>query len=238
MAWEVQLVGDSTDLRLLSESLTSGDPQIVVRDGAFFLRTAAFESAPTASVARERAQVIADSLSGSASLLLGTRQPIRLGNVIQVGSDGSQHIFLFAHAANAHARALPATVTLTHADGRREVYRPADPAPAWLTKAATNPAVAKALRLRQRQPLDWVGLYRLLEVITAVAPIPTIVARGWASKADLALFKHTANSARALGDEARHGADTTQPPAKAMTLPQARLVIDSILRSWLDSDLT
>jgi hypothetical protein len=87
-------------------------------------------------------------------------------------------MYLVAAPAEAYARALPGVLMMTHADGRREVHRPADLAPVWLAKAAKNPAVAKALRLHQRRPLDWVGLYRLLEVIYGSAPAPAIVSRG------------------------------------------------------------
>jgi hypothetical protein len=238
MAWEVQLVGDSTDLRLLSDSLASGDPRIVLRDGAFFIRSTAFDQAATAGAAREMARPIAESLSGVAALLLGARTSIELGNVVRVGPDGSpQHMFLIGAPAEAYARALPGVLIMSHADGRQEVHRPADLAPQWLAKAATNLVVAKALRLRQRHPLDWVGLYRLLEVIYDSVPASIIASRGWASKAALGRFEHTANSVGAVGDEARHGLERTQPPARPMTLREARLLVDSIVRSWLDSDL-
>jgi hypothetical protein len=49
------------------------------------------------------------------------------------------------------------------------------------------------------------------------------------------LFKHMANSPGALGLNARHGPETTQPPSKPMNISEARLLINSITYAWLRS---
>jgi hypothetical protein len=85
-----------------------------------------------------------------------------------------------------------------------------------------------------RAPLAWTDLYRLLEVIEAGAGgADAVVAKDWISKSQLRRFKHSANSVTAAGDQARHGVETTQPPADAMTISEARSLIDILLSRWL-----
>src|SRR6266849_8946952 len=92
---------------------------------------------------------------------------------------------------------------------------------------------AKALRLRDDDSRGWVELYRLYEVIESDIGRPVIVANGWVSDRDIGRFKHTANSVEAAGDEARHGKEETDPPARPLSLAEARTLIDRLLSGWL-----
>ena len=64
-----------------------------------------------------------------------------------------------------------------------------------------------------------------------------IIKAGWATKAEVERFTHTADSAVAVGDDARHGHEKFQPPKKPMSLADAKDLITRILKSWLDSKL-
>ena len=81
--------------------------------------------------------------------------------------------------------------------------------------------------------LDWVDLYRIYEVIESDMGRSVILAKRWATNADIKLFKHTANSVAATGDQARHGKETSTPPVKPLTLSEARALVDTLLRAWL-----
>jgi hypothetical protein len=56
--------------------------------------------------------------------------------------------------------------------------------------------------------------------------------KGWASKNEVDLFKHTANCYAVLGLESRHGRDFKQPQ-KPMELGEAESLIRKITNSWL-----
>jgi hypothetical protein len=43
------------------------------------------------------------------------------------------------------------------------------------------------------------------------------------------------DSVTVAGDEARHGVESTEPPAEAMSLGEARSFIDGLLRRWLEN---
>lgn len=87
-----------------------------------------------------------------------------------------------------------------------------------------------------RGTLDWVNLYRIFEIVACDSGgLDAINANAWATKASMKLFKHTANSPGALGLDARHGTETTQPPKQPMTISEARALVNSIVHAWLRS---
>jgi hypothetical protein len=95
-----------------------------------------------------------------------------------------------------------------------------------------NPVIAKALRLRNSDDLDWVDLYRLYEVIKS--DVGRLIHQlGWARHDELQRFSHTANSVAATGDKGRHGVERSRPPSKPVSLSDARELIDRILLAWL-----
>ena len=57
----------------------------------------------------------------------------------------------------------------------------------------------------------------------------------WVSKAELKRFKRTANSVGAVGDEARHGKENTEPPPNPMALREAESLILKLVRDWLEA---
>ena len=98
--------------------------------------------------------------------------------------------------------------------------------------------MAKAFRLIGNGANDWVSLYRLFEVIASdIGGIDEIDSNGWATKASLKRFKHTANSPAAAGDLARHGAESTAPPASPMDLSEAKALVTYIFHEWLRKKL-
>lgn len=231
MHWEVQLVGDQTDLRLLADSLAEGDLAVAATNGEYSLRAEEFEALASAGAVRDRAADLARSLSGASRLLIGSRRSISVGAVYRVREDGGRDITVFPESAVMHIRAVPPTIVITNDDGRVEVSRPADPVVDVLRLAREHPTIWRALRLRDSEGLSWTDLYRILDVIQE--DTGGFAQFGWAPEAELTRFKHTANSVAAAGDEARHGRERTAPPLHPMRLAEARQLIDRVLREWL-----
>jgi len=236
MNWEVQLVGDSTDLRTLADVLRERSMTVSEEGGEFILRSSDFDGITNTGEVRSRATEIMTSLSGLSRLVLGAHRELSLGAVSMVDTGGRKHIYLAVEPAVARSSVSPIGIMIQRVDGTVEVHRPGDPVRDWIPLAGKDPAVAKALRLRNSENLGWVELYRLSEVIeAAIGGFPNIVQHGWASASELRSFKHTANSVSAVGDEARHGKESTRQPRKPMKLSQARELVDRILKSWLRS---
>lgn len=234
MHWEAQLLGDPTDLRILSESFVGPDLTVAKSGDEYVLRAKAFESMESAGCVRCDAQELVTSLSGASRLQFGATNPISVGAVYLVHDDGTRDTTVFPGPVVVQIRALPVTVVTTGAGGVSDAHRPADQVRHWLAVATADPNVAKALRLRDGENLTWVDLYRILEVIDPDGG-DRIAELGWATKNVLTLFRRTANSVTAAGDDARHGHQRTEPPTNPMTLSRARGLIDRILKSWLQS---
>ncbi len=207
MSWEVQLTGASTDLRMLADTFTGGEIQVAQSGKEYVLRSAQFELLDSAASVRQCAIELVTALSSSARLVLGAREAIGVSSAVyRIRPDGKRDTTVLVGPAVSHERALP--ITVVHGT---QIHRPADPILKWLPLVTQDPVVAKALRLRDADDLDWVDLYRLYEVIENDVGhlMPQL---GWASRSELRRFAHTANSVAAVGDKARHGVERTDPP--------------------------
>ena len=58
--------------------------------------------------------------------------------------------------------------------------------------------------------------------------------RSWITRNERTRFNQTANSRRAVGEQARHGVDF-DPPAKPMSLEEARRMARNVTENLLDS---
>lgn len=234
--WMVQLAGDTSDLASLAQSLTGSDVNVSHDGQDYVLTSDRFASSDEAAAVRQKAEDMIAVLNGASRLALDATQAIRVGAVYRRREDGKRELFFFLEPAVIRFRVIAPTVKVTRADGTVEEFHPADPVKQWSTLALMNDAIANVFRILAGGTLDWVNLYRIFEIIGGdVGRSDSIATNGWATKESMRLFKHTANSPGALGIDARHGAETTQPPTNPMTISEARTLINSIIYAWLRS---
>jgi hypothetical protein len=237
MKWEVELAGDKADLTELCKCLTNDEPHIEERKGRFFLQSSSFNNLNTRKEVRSIGSEILMLLTGSTRLALGGKTPFTIGSVHGTGEDGVCTTFL-QFVDTVVVRDF-VSVEIHEANGSAKTFHPAQDVPKWIKLGFSDKKVAKALRLFGASKHDWVSLYRLYEVIEEdVQTDDEIVKRGWATRASIKRFKHTANSPSSTGDASRHGKESTSPPGDPMTLPEAKALIELILHSWLRSRTT
>lgn len=234
--WEVGPAGDAADLRSLSDSFADSDPAILEREGEYLFRWSVLDGLSNATQVKAAAEEQIARLSGSASLTLGAMEPIKVASVILISDDGSRNIHVFPDPVVVTFRTSVPTVQIRRAEGTEEIHRPADPVKVWLVAAESSDHVARALRLSEGRNHDWVGLYRLLEIVEDSVSRKRITDAGWATRSQLKRFRQTANSLKAAGDAARHGHEQKSPPQRPMTLNEARKLIRRVLRQWLDAE--
>lgn len=235
MKWEVQVSGDVFDLCELVKSINNDEMRITKRDEYFFVESILFNNLATDKEVFTVASDILAVLTGATRLSLGGRIPLQIVNVVKVREDGNRSIFLSVTDTFSDMRDSVG-LEIQRSDGSIEIVNAADNVPDWIYTARMNPNVAKALRLRGTSKRKWVDLYRLFEVIEGdVGGIDTIAREGWATKNSIKRFKHTANSPGAIGDSARHGKESTNPPSDPMSIGEAVSFVDSILHNWLRS---
>jgi hypothetical protein len=100
-----------------------------------------------------------------------------------------------------------------------------------LQKKDGDRVLIKILQSLFEYDLDWVNLYRILELIESQKI--DIVKRKWLSNEEYKLFKWTANSPDVLGIKSRHGKQTHKSPAKPMTIFQARYLIKNLIIKYI-----
>ncbi len=234
MRWMVQLAGDTSDLSTLAQSFTGTDVNLLHDGQNYVLTSDTFQDVDDANTIRAKAENIVELLNGATRLALDAGQAIRIGAVYRDRLDGTREICAFFEPLVIHCRAIAPTVKGTHADGTVKEFHRADLVRAWSRLALSDNAVGNVLRILGSRTLDWVNLYRIFEIVaTDVGGKNSIAANGWATINSMNLFKHTANSPGALGLEARHGALSSQPPPKPMTISEARSLVNSIIVPWL-----
>jgi hypothetical protein len=236
MKWEIQISGDTRDLKELSKSLVNDELRIIERDGQFYLESTRFEGLSRSEEVRSVASEMLPILTGATRLALGGRVPLGLGGIARLREDGTREIFLLV-SDMIHVTGV-VTVEIQGSNGTVHVVNPADKVPDWVNLGLADPKVAKALRLLGTEEHDWVSLYRLYEVIEDdVGGMQEIVEKGWATKSYIRRFKHTANSPAAVGDASRHGKESTAVSPNPMDLGEARSLVEIILHNWLRSKL-
>jgi hypothetical protein len=234
MEWEVVLRGPEPILEELTHAFKDNEIAVDRSGEGFVLRSTKFAKSTNAADVRLEATSIVEALSGISRILLQSEGPLGIASLTEIRPDGTRNIFVELEPAVVKVTAGLVSVQRTHSDGSIEEWRPSDPAPAWLAKAITTPQAARALRLRDKSPLFWTDLYRLFEVVVEGAGgTDAIVAAGWASRTQLRRFTHSANSVTVAGDQARHGVEPTTPPSDAMTMAEARSLVDILLARWL-----
>jgi hypothetical protein len=93
---------------------------------------------------------------------------------------------------------------------------------------------ARTVLKQLARPLDWVSLYRIVEVIqTDVGGRSPLLQTGWIARSDLTLFTRSANSPAAVGDGARHGRQVGPAPDRPMTCAEARSFVLSLVERWI-----
>ncbi len=104
----------------------------------------------------------------------------------------------------------------------------------WVALANTDQKAAKALRLLGTREQSWTELYKLYEIVHSDVG-NKVFENGWATRNKIRLFTHTANSAGAVGDDARHAKEELAPPPSPMPLLEAQTLIRRLVMRWLRS---
>ena len=232
MEWRIILSGNPAEIEDLSQALTDADVTIRREGEEYVLMAASLQSLQSADAVKAEAERLIAHLDGAAHLALDVQTPIQLLRVACVKDDGTSCQFVWV-TDSIRAMERFGLATVCH-DGQIEQHTPNQLMAGWLGLADDNENVAKALRLLGNRNMNWVDLYRLIEVVEHdVGGRDEIKKRGWATTDDLGRFRHTANSVAASGDNARHGKEETQPPVRPMSLDEGRAFVEPVVRAWL-----
>ncbi|MFN3005683.1 hypothetical protein [Mycolicibacterium wolinskyi] len=227
-AW---LEGDDADLELLARFFGNGDVRVVEDSGGYFLTAADIDDPPAGARYYEVAQLRLSKVNGLARLIDPGFVAVRLSGKYQDGD--VTHQVISPMPAIARARFGIPTVTVTNPDGA--VYSgPPSPWPARVRLADSNTDVAEVLAIMgSPEPLGWVELYKVHEIIRESIKPGKVPDLGWADKTADSAFTGSANLPVVSGSDARH-ARMEGAPKHTMTIEQGRAYISDLVTKWLD----
>jgi hypothetical protein len=237
--WEVQLCGDADTLRWLSTFLKLGGTSVEpsVKDDGFVLKSEHFTPILDASSLRREAEGIVRQIRGMVAFDRGEPRELYCGAVFRYDANGNREIGLCLHESVQLLDRPDASVSDAIGNPRpdRDEDMPTD-LENWMALAATDAHVAKAFRLMDQDWEDWVGYYRLCEVMIDDRKGERALAKfAEVEESEIKRFKGSANSVTVGGDASRHGREFGQPPSNPMHLDDARRFIFKCLRHWLQS---
>jgi hypothetical protein len=228
--WWARLEGQEFDLEALAGALGDRCPvQIRQFDGRYYLRMAEFEQLSESGEVETRAGEVLRLVNGAARVQYGDNREVRVDAAARVQPNGQiQHFVHLSGAVHARAR-VSATLTV---NGEAV---PAAPGPTIAERAVgaalNNPQAERALRIFGRDDVDYRDLYHVFEIAEAAIG-SGIYSDGTVTDAEVRQFKHTANSVHALGDQARHGHEATQPPSQPTSFAEAQALVGRVLHAW------
>lgn len=231
MRWRARLAGDVFDLDTLVELYSVGNT-VVTRIGAgYFLESEGFDDVTDAEDMQRVAQQVLTLMNGATLLVRKSHRRVDLAGHF-IADSGAQHVIATPAVVDIRSRLAG---VLTRADGSTEKIGEVVATPVSdLDLALRDPDVSDALRILGAIELDWIALYKLLEIVEgSVGGESVLVARGWAPAVELKRFTTSANHPKASGDEARHSRMKGEPK-HTMTIDGARSLICHIVQQWID----
>jgi hypothetical protein len=233
MGWKAHLEGHNFDLESLAEHFASGDPRVFKKDdGSYLLESAGFDHCVDAVAVKAVAEGLLATMNGAAKAANPSYQPVAVGSHFR--NDTGLHAVVLAGTAVARSRVYPAAVT-----GGVPGTPSAPTAKDWHALSATDADVRDALRILGMSDLDWIDLYKVYEVIKHdVGGEVGITRAGWANASEISAFGASANRPDVSGDQARHARLPGSPPKRTMSLPEARQLVQRLVKGWLDSKTT
>jgi hypothetical protein len=229
-AW---LEGHTFDLEDLATLLPSGDVRVIRQGDGFYMSAEELDNPPSGKAFHEVAEELLVRANGLGRLMRPDFTPVGLTGRYEQEGDVS---VVLATAAVAVAKArLSATAIVRNPDGTVQPQPP--PATvAYIALAAHNHDVAEALEIMGRpQPLNFADLYKVYEIIEHSGHMKIAMTSAGFGKPAARLFARTANHPEASGQDARHARSNERPPAKPMTLDEARRMIRELVTAWMDS---
>ncbi len=230
MEWIVTLSGSTHILEELSKVFDTPDICIQKENSNFVLRSKDFINFTSDDQVRESTDAMLALLNGASKLNLGYHPPITIEHISRIYDDGKRHCHVLLEPEPILVSAVCSVVTVIHSDGTTEELHPADPVVTWVALSKRDTHVKYALCLIENDFETWYGLYKVFEVIRG--DIGDIAKKGWCTQGELKRFTQTANSAEAVGLNARH-AKHIPVPSDPMSLSSAKSFIRKLVDEWL-----
>ena len=229
---KAHLAGEDFDLDTLAELFQEGDLKVTSDSEGYWLESVDLDPyIDDGARLHQEAAALLSTLNGIARLKSSAHHPVTLSGTFKShGPDGArQHAVVVASTAELRGRVkITADGVVTNSAG--EVTPPSSPTPKITLLAKSNNDVREVLDLLAVSDPDWVGLYKIFEVIRAAAGGKALV-----SDPGLSDFTGSANLQGASGSKARHARPTGTVPRNVLSLAEGEAFIQRLVNRWVDS---
>jgi hypothetical protein len=231
--WSIRLTGHAFDLEDLSDHFHSPERNVTKdEDGHYYLRSTDFDSMADGEAVRERALELVELMNRAAKFHAGDGyQPVELDVVTWIDEVGNRmHTVTSSLQIRGRSR-MSAKLTVIREGDSVATPQPPSEVVSMAALAERDDRVADALRFFARD--NWVNLYKAWEIVRdAAGGEHTLIKNGWTTKKTKDRFTQTAQSRKALGDEARHASAKVPVPQNPMSLEEARAFVKSVIEAW------
>lgn len=228
MKWLVLLEDvEKSDFDNLSNLLRSSDEfSLITENSEYYLPSSRWESLTNHSAVYWEATKPLRDISAVARIKFTDFPLLKPDMIYEVDEEDKRH----------GRRALSATINVGSScsvsiqlEGGQDII-PILEFDSWMKLAEEDEIVKNVFRQITEFEPNWINLYKVYEIVQNDAGKKKI--QQW-TKNKISLFTHTANSQRAIGDDARHGVDDNDPPKEPMPLSEAKALIRTLLEKWL-----
>ena len=229
MKWLVLLEVKKSDFDNLLNLLRSSDEfSLIPVNSEYYLTSSHWESLTNESDVYWEATKPLQYISAVARIQFTDFPLLKPDMIYEVDEEGKRH----------GRRALSATINVGSScsvsiqlEGGQDII-PILEFESWMKLAEEDETVKNVFRQITEFDRNWINLYKVYEIVNKDAGKKKI--QQW-TKDKIGDFKRTANSERAIGDDARHGVDQHKhaPPKEPMSLYEADALIMTLLQKWL-----
>ena len=231
MKWSVNIIGDKSILQTLCDAGTNNDFFVTKENDEFVLKSNAFEKHTSHTDVNKIALDYVETLNGILFLRYNIPSALKTGGLTRLNDKGGRDIFIMLETGRLELRGYEPTIIITKSNGETIVNSPGQEILERLIKAKTNEKAIKIFRLVHNGDWEYADIYKIIEILLAEKGDSLF---DWVSKEKIKLLKRTANHYKAIGDKARHGIVSTDPPPKPMDIEEARAITKSLIVKYVD----
>lgn len=222
-----------SDFDNLSNLLRSSDEfSLITENSKYYLTSSHWESLTNTSDVYWEATKILQDISALAMISFPGFPPLKPDTICEVDEEGKRHNRVALSATINVGSSCSVSIQL---EGGQDII-PILEFDSWRKLVEEDEIVKDVFRQFREFDPNWINFYKIYEIVKKDAgEINKKIDRieQWITKDKIRQFKHTANSRRAIGDDARYGVDDNDPPKEPMSLSEAKALIMTLLQKWL-----
>lgn len=230
MNWEVEIIGDNSDLEELSKVFTGNDLSIVKKDEYFVLRSKYLDALSDYYEVETQVIELLKSVNACAKLTLNSLKVIELESISSLDENKKRKTF-FKDTCVTIVRCKDSICEVSPSNGTIEMCNQAMLVRNWIEVAQKDRSVKKIFTQINYEFDTWIGLYNVLEILQQAQFEP--VGKNGIYREMVNDITQKANSYEAILEKSRHPGKSVPPPKNEIEILEAKSFVKMVLFQWL-----